>query len=341
LLEHGGKLIQAARRYNIPVEEWLDLSTGLNPQPWPAVDRVRIPIDAWSRLPEEDDGLLQAAGAYYGSEQMLPVAGSQAAIQALPRLRKQASRIAILDPAYAEHAHAWKAVGFTVTSLSSKDIDKSTEYHDIIVLVNPNNPTGERFSVEQCLRWQAKLQRHGGWLIIDEAFIDSTPGNSLDTHTHQGGLIVLRSLGKFFGLAGARVGFVFAESTLLTQLAELLGPWPISGPSRRIAMLALLDKKWQTKTQTYLKKQAPRLHRLLDEHGLTPQGGSTLFQWVKTKNARAIHEQLASSGILTRLFHQPASLRFGLPATEAQWVRLELALLLLAIDNQTVLGQQA
>lgn len=333
MLEHGGKLIQAARRYNIPVEDWLDLSTGLNPWPWPV---NRVPIDAWSRLPDEDDGLMQAARDYYGGKQPLPVAGSQAAIQALPRLREQSSQIAILDPAYAEHAHAWQTAGFSVMPLSSDSIDEAIGYHDVIVLLSPNNPTGECFSIEQCLYWHARLQQRGGWLIVDEAFIDSTPERSLVPHTQQKGLIVLRSLGKFFGLAGARVGFVFAEPTLLTQLAELLGPWPISGPSRCVAKLALHDTQWQLTTRKQLVTQGQRLQQLLGNNELTPSSGTSLFQWVKIASAAFIHEQLAKQGILTRRFEKPASLRFGLPATEQQWSRLEQALQSLENPSLTI-----
>lgn len=328
MLEHGGKLIQAARRYNIPVEEWLDLSTGLNPWPWPV---NMVPTDAWSRLPDEDDGLMQAACGYYGGKPLLPVAGTQAAIQALPRLRIRSSRIGILDPAYAEHAHAWQTAGFPVTSLSVADIDDAVGHHDVILLVNPNNPTGECFSVEQCLYWHAQLQQRGGWLIVDEAFIDNTPEHSLVPHAQKKGLIILRSLGKFFGLAGARVGFVFAEQDLLEKLSELLGPWPISGPSRCVATLALHDKEWQFSTCSVLKQQSQRLNRLLDNYGLCPDGGTALFQWVITADAKFIHEQLASKGILTRLFYEPSSIRIGLPATELQWLRLEQALASLTI----------
>lgn len=328
MLEHGGKLVQAARRYNIPVQQWLDLSTGLNPLPWP-VDRV--PMAAWSRLPEDDDGLVQAASDYYGSEGLLPVAGSQAAIQTLPRLRESSSRIGILNPAYAEHAHAWQSAGFPVTALSATEIDAAIKYHDVLLLVNPNNPTGECFSVEQCLHWHAQLQQKGGCLIVDEAFIDSTPEHSLVAYTQQKGLVVLRSLGKFFGLAGVRVGFVFAETTLLSQLAELLGPWPVSGPSRWVAKLALNDKQWQASTRKQLLTQGKRLQQLLNQNTLTPEGGTSLFQWVKTTDALFIHEQLAKQAILTRVFHEPASIRFGLPANEPQWVRLEQALRLLAL----------
>lgn len=330
MLEHGGKLIQAARKYRIAVDEWLDLSTGINPLPWPA---SMVPVNAWSQLPDDDDGLMQAARDYYDGKNLLPVAGSQAAIQALPRLRDPSSRIAILEPTYAEHAHAWKSNGYTVTPVSAADMDSAVEHHDVVLLVNPNNPTGECFSTEQCLNWYARLQQRRGWLIVDEAFIDSTPEHSLVPHCQQQGLIVLRSLGKFFGLAGARVGFVFAEQALLKELADLLGPWPISGPSRSIAKLALHDTAWQTGTRKRLSNHGLRLQQLLNHFGLSPDGGSTLFQWVKTIDAAAIHEQLARQGIFTRLFDKPAGLRFGLPATEQQWSRLEQALASLTINS--------
>ncbi|VAX00932.1 L-threonine 3-O-phosphate decarboxylase [hydrothermal vent metagenome] len=349
MLEHGGKLIQAARQYRIPIDQWLDLSTGLNPHAWPASD---VPADIWARLPEEDDGLIPAARDYYGGKQLLAVAGSQAAIQALPRLRDPASHIAILHPAYAEHAHAWRSNGFSVTPLSTASMDEIIETHDVILLVNPNNPSGECFSVEQCLCWHGRLRQRGGWLIVDEAFMDVTPEGSLVPHTPQEGLIVLRSLGKFFGLAGVRLGFVFAEAALLSQLAELLGPWPISGPSRFIAKQALRDVSWQENMRGQLKHQGQRLQQLLTNYHLPPDGGCALFQWLKTTEAPIIHEQLARQGILTRLLMDPvslhfgrsqrpvsrdtcASLRFGLPAGEQEWARLEQALSSLTLHVTT------
>jgi len=289
--------MQAACRYNIPVADWLDLSTGINPVPWPV---NTIPIDVWSQLPDDDD-LIQAARNYYGGEYLLPVAGSQAAIQALPKLRSASSRIAILAPAYAEHAHAWQQNGYAVTPVSANEIDSAVKDHDVVLLVNPNNPTGERFSPEQCFRWHKQLQQCGGWLIIDEAFMDSTPQQSLVAHSHQQGLIVLRSLGKFFGLAGARVGFVFAEQNILKELETLLGPWPISGPSRYVAKAALLDKNWQSITRKSLKQQGQRLQQLLSHYGLTPDGGTTLFQWLKTGDAKL----LPSTVSRTRVFLTP------------------------------------
>ncbi|MDH5219125.1 MAG: threonine-phosphate decarboxylase CobD, partial [Gammaproteobacteria bacterium] len=284
-----------------------------------------LSCDAWARLPEAEDGLTEAAQDYYGSTMILPVAGSQAAIQVLPQLRAP-SRVGILSPSYNEHAHAWQKVGHELTSLEEHNIDEQVSQIDVLLLVNPNNPSGCRFSKEQLVQWQQQLSQRKGWLIIDEAFMDSTPEYSLASLSPKPGLIILRSLGKFFGLAGARVGFVLAEQEILDAISELLGPWTISGPSREVARLALSDQEWQAKTRLLLEQQGNRLAYLLETNGLKPTGGSSLFQWIKTDNAFELHENLAKRGILTRLFTRPASIRFGLPANETQWQRLSDAL---------------
>jgi cobalamin biosynthetic protein CobC len=196
----------------------------------------------------------------------------------------------------------------------------------VVVIVNPNNPTGALFARADLLALHARLAARGGWLVVDEAFMDATPQHSLAGGSPRPGLIVLRSLGKFFGLAGARVGFVLAAEDLLLPLAELLGPWSIAAPSRYVAMHALRDAAWQQATRSRLPQAAQRLHVLLHAHGLTPDGGCALFQWLRSDAAAAWHERLARQGVLTRLFAAPHSLRFGLPRDEAQWAHLARAL---------------
>jgi len=318
MLEHGGKLRHAARQYGIAEADWLDLSTGINPNGWPV---PVVPGDIWQRLPQDDDGLNAAAQAYYGTSQLLAVAGSQAAIQALPMLRPP-SQVALVAPSYAEHAHAWQRHGHQVISVPAAEILQAGTTAQVVVIVNPNNPTGKLFSRDELLRLHEQLAARGGWLVVDEAFMDTTPEHSLASACQRPGLIVLRSLGKFFGLAGARVGFVLAEKNILQPLAELLGPWPIATPSRHVATLALRDMAWQDATRKALQVAAQRLVDLLSAHGLSPDGGSSLFQWVCCADAASVHEQLARQGILTRLFDTPSSVRFGLPRDEAQWARL-------------------
>lgn len=322
MLCHGGRLRAAAARHGIAPERWLDLSTGINPNGWPV---PAIPASAWARLPEDDDGLEQAARSYYVAEHVLPVAGSQAAIQALPRLRAR-SRVSMIHPGYAEHAAAWRREGHAVSLVTAGEVDASLAQTDVLVLIHPNNPTGTHFSVEQLLDWHVRLADRGGWLVIDEAFIDVTPEASLCRYSTRPGLVVLRSLGKFFGLAGARVGFVCSQSTLLEQLKAVLGPWTVSGPARWAAVAALEDRVWQEGARSRLPAEGERLQALLARHGLTPDSGCALFQWLKIPRAASVHEALARQGILTRLFARPSALRVGLPGGEEDWARLDAAL---------------
>lgn len=324
MLEHGGRLRAAAQHYGIPLSDWLDLSTGIAPEPWPVPS---IPLDAWARLPEEDDGLAEAACACYGAAHALPVAGSQAAIQALPALFA-AGRVGVLEPSYAEHAQAWQSAGHQLIRLAGGEIEARLDELDVLVLANPNNPTGERFEPSRLLDWQARLARRGGCLLVDEAFMDSTPEDSLAAHSRRPGLVVLRSFGKFFGLAGVRLGFVLAEPALLARLHGRLGPWTVGGPARALGLQALGPASGAARERRagQLLAAGQRLAGMLDAHGLTPDGGTALFQWVRTPEAARLHDFLARQGILVRLFETPASLRFGLPAGEIGWQRLAQAL---------------
>lgn len=328
MLDHGGGVLAASRRYNIPVSDWLDLSTGLNPCGWPVPP---ISPKAWLRLPEQDDGLEAAAADYYGSPLLLPVAGSQPAIQALPRLRR-ACTVGLLTTSYAEHAHAWQQQGHTVVTVEPDQLETASQTLDALVLCHPNNPTGWQTSTPELLRWRSQLAERGGWLIVDEAFIDCQMEHSLIPFIGSPGLIVLRSIGKFFGLAGARAGFVFAWPALLQQLQEELGPWTLSGPTREITQQALRDKSWQQAARQRLQQDSLRLAVLLSRFHLAPAAGTPLFQWIKQDNAQQWHIALAQQGILTRYFARPCSLRFGLPANENDWERLEDALGRLARD---------
>ncbi|CAD5107707.1 threonine-phosphate decarboxylase CobD [Zestomonas carbonaria] len=321
MLEHGGRLKAAARRYGIAEADWLDLSTGIAPWPFPL---PALDIRDWTRLPETDDGLEAAARAYYGTEHLLPVPGSQAAIQSLPHLRP-AGRVGVLSPCYAEHAEAWCRAGHTLVELDEEQVERALERLDVLVLVNPNNPTGRLLEPGLLLDWRERLARRGGWLVVDEAFIDCTPEHSLAASAGEG-LIVLRSFGKFFGLAGARLGFVLADAGLLATLAERLGPWAISGPARAVGRHCLRQHGEQLRQRECAMAASRRLAELLDGHGWTPHGGCALFRWRADPRAGELHEFLARRGILVRLFERPASLRFGLPGREADWQRLEQAL---------------
>jgi len=322
MLEHGGRLRAAAQRHAIPLADWLDLSTGIAPY---SFDLPAIPADAWSRLPEAEDELGAVARDYYGADSLLAVAGSQAAIQMLPRLRRGLN-VGIVSPCYGEHAEAWRREGHRLSEFSEGSVPRALDGLDVLVVVNPNNPTGRLLPAERLLDWHARLAARGGWLVVDEAFMDPTPQCSLAPYSHLPGLILLRSFGKFFAMAGARLGFVLAEPDLLGALGNALGPWPVAGPSRFVGAALLGDHRGQRLQRTRLLADAARLEQLLTASGLPPAGGCALFQWVLTEEADPLHDYMACSGILVRRFTYPPSLRFGMPPDEAGWSRLAAAL---------------
>jgi len=322
MLEHGGRLLRAVKQYGIAREEWLDLSSGIAPWPYPIPP---IAPDAWARLPETEDGLEEAARQYYGARHLLAVAGSQAAIQALPTLRP-AGRVGVLSPCYAEHPQAWQRAGHQLVELDESQVDGELECLDALVLVNPNNPTGQRVSRERLLAWHARLAERGGWLLVDEAFMDNTPEQSVVDCAERPGLIVLRSFGKFFGLAGVRLGCVVAEPALLQRLADLLGPWTVSGPARVLGQSCFADQAAHQAQIQRCAQASQCLAGLLASSGLAPSGGCDLFQYVRSESAAQLHDFLARRGILVRLFTQPAAVRLGLPPCAADEQRLALAL---------------
>ncbi|WP_114809464.1 threonine-phosphate decarboxylase CobD [Paraburkholderia kururiensis] len=338
-ISHGGNLHEAARRYGIPHDAWLDLSTGINPHGYPVPP---VPADAWRRLPDEDDPAFAASAArYYGAPDaahVQPTAGSQAAIRALPALLPRAT-VAIAALTYGEYAPAFAGAGHEVTALdTSWDTLPAGIRH--VMVANPNNPTAVRLDAAVLLRWHAQLVARGGTLVVDEAFADSfadaftdASGDnkgpvSLAPHVAQPGLVVLRSPGKFFGLAGARCGFVLAQPALLHELAARLGAWTVSGPARHAVMHAFADIAWQTRMRAHLADESARLTALLRRHGFAPHS-TPLFTWTADPRAEALHHALAQRGIWTRLFRHPAnphdvpSIRIGLPADADEWQRLE------------------
>ncbi len=326
MLDHGGNLHEAARRFGIAESQWLDLSTGINPNGWPV---PAIPAEHWQRLPDPYRELAEAACCYYQCDSLLPVAGSQAAIQALPTLLRRnhgVERVGLLSPCYGEHPHAWQKAGCQVMELELAEVEEALPQLDLLLLCNPNNPDGRLVPCRQLLEWHRVLRHKGGWLLVDEAFMDSTPEHSLSPLAPLPRLILLRSLGKFFGLAGARVGFVLAQPDLLDALQEQLGPWGITGPSAWVATRALKDTAWQARARLQLRRQAAELSRMLQHAHLEISGGTDLFRYLVHQQAASIYRLLARQGLLVRHFPQWSALRFGLPGSQRDFRRLEQAL---------------
>lgn len=319
---HGGDLTGAEAQFGKPRKGWLDLSTAINAAPYPLDADLAL---NWDHLPTKGEqlALIQAARDYYsvpGSAFIAASPGTQAIIQWLPRLREP-SKVHVVSPTYAEHAYCWRAAGHKVHE------SPNVEDADVVVIVNPNNPTGRALDAEKIIAMAAYQNAKGGWLIIDEAFADVVPSCTAVEHAGVPGLLILKSFGKFFGLAGARLGFLIGELSVVSAMEAALGPWAISGPAIAAGIKALNDYDWQERTLSRLSDDADRLDELLTSVGLRVIGGTPLFRLADAPDANALHGKLGHQGILVRKFtDHPAWIRFGIPGPEADWERLEAAL---------------
>ncbi len=319
--DHGGDLGAAIARHGGAPADWMDLSTGINRLPY------AVPPFAPGALRDlpgagEVAACAEAARRAYGAPPRvacLPLAGAQAAIQFVPRLRP-AGRAAVLGPTYNEHAAAFAAAGWSVAEVS--DLDALTGY-DAVTLVNPNNPDGRRWPPEEV----AALTARNGLVVVDESFADVTPETSLCPRLGAPGLVVLRSFGKFFGLAGLRLGFALGSEAEIAALREAAGPWPASGPALAAGRLALSDGDWIRATRARLAFHSRRLDALATGVGWSLVGGTGLFRLYATPDAGRAREALARHRVWSRRFpYSPTWLRFGLPGPEPEWQRLAEAL---------------
>ncbi len=317
--DHGGNIDWALSRFGGTAADWIDLSTGINRAPYPLPD---LSPGAWTQLPTRaaQDRLIAAArDAYATRAAILPVAGAQAAIQMIPRLTPP-GRAAVLSPTYNEHAACLRAAGWEVEECAEPDALAGA---DLAIVVNPNNPTGNIFAPAELLRLSGRVGR----LIVDESFADPRPDRSVAALAGQEGMVVLRSFGKFYGLAGLRLGFALGASDDIALLAAMAGPWPVSGAAIEIGCAALVDRIWAEATALRLRADGARLDDLARRAGWALVGGCELFRLYQTPDATGAQEALARHYIWSRMFpYSSRWLRLGLPAGEQEWQRVESAL---------------
>jgi cobalamin biosynthesis protein CobC len=325
-LTHGGDLGAARKLFPAAPEPFIDLSTGINPFPYPLP-----PLDpsVFARLPEPAavERLAAVAAAAYGAPTPVHVVVAPGVQILLPMIAALVApgRAAVLGPTYAEHARVAAFAGHAVREVTMLD---DLAGADLAVVVNPNNPDGRLLRRAALLDLAERLAP--GLLVVDEAFMDVTPPDaSLASAVARPNLVVLRSFGKFFGLAGVRLGFALASPEIAARLSAALGPWAVSGPALAIGAAALADAAWIEDTRLLLLDEAQMLDALLVNAGLdrVGAGGTVLFRLVHTPAAADLFDHLGRAGILVRRFaEQPTWLRFGLPGGEAASQRLAEAL---------------
>lgn len=309
--DHGGGVDAAVATYGGARAQWVDLSTGINPVPYPLGD---IPTLSWTSLPDRtaQQALITAARTYWNIPQaaaVLAAPGASSLIARIPALRP-AAQVHIPSPTYNEHAAAFEIAGWQVlTDAKASALAR--------VIVHPNNPTGQWHHDEP-----SGLDLH----IIDESFADVAPERSLVSRSVDPGTVILKSFGKFWGLAGVRLGFAIGDHGDIAALANMLGPWPVAGPALEIATHALQDPAWSIATRLRLDDDAARLDGLMIKAGATLSGGTSLFRLYHVDSAADWQHRLAQAHIWSRIFpYSKNFLRLGLPAPN-QWAQLESAL---------------
>ena len=330
-MEHGGDLTEAIARHGGAPESWLDLSTGINPWPWPIP--ARLPNGVWQRLPSrvDQDALTAAARKAYGmpdGADLAAAAGTQTLIQWLPYLAAP-GQVAVVGPTYSEHAVTWTKAGREVIAVRDVDEVPASAVH--IIVVNPNNPDGRITDRDALFSAAARLNDRGGWLVIDEAFVDVDPHVSAVTICADLPVVILRSFGKFYGLAGLRLGFAIGAPNIITRVAGALGPWPCSGPALHIGTAALRDQPWADRMRGVLTRRAGELDEVLVKAGFTIVGGTSLFRLARRPEALKLHAELARQHVWCRSFDWADDLlRFGLAPDIASVDRLAAVLSLVA-----------
>ena len=324
-LPHGGDLAVARKLFPAAPQPFIDLSTGINPFSYPL---PRLDHAAFARLPEPAavERLAAVATQHYGAPSAAHVVAAPGLQILLPPVAALArrGRAAVLAPTFAEHAHTAALAGHRVAELTKVgDLAGA----DLAVVVNPNNPDGRFLTRADLLALADRV----GLLVVDEAFMDAVvakdPHESLAPDVARPNLVVLRSFGKFFGLAGLRLGFALAAPAAAARLRATLGPWAVSGAALAVGTIALADTAWIAATHERLVGAARRLDAMLGEAGLDVMGGTALFRLVRTPAAGELFDRLGRAGIFVRRFpEQPTWLRFGLPGDEAAWRRLGEAL---------------
>jgi cobalamin biosynthetic protein CobC len=322
---HGGKVETARALFPQARLPWIDVSTGISPWSFPYEP---LQAGAFTRLPDPESlaHLEAAAASSFGvadPARVVATPGSDLGLRVLGRIFAN-RKVAVVRPGYSGHVLTWEHA--PISLVAAEDLETAARHHEVIVLANPNNPDGRLIERERLLNVAAMLAARSGALIVDEAFADVTPAQSL-CDSGANGLILFRSFGKFFGLAGLRLGFVIAPPDETRRFRHALGDWPISGPAVAVGTAAYRDLAWQSMQRQRLIAAAARLDAMLVRAGLSIVGGTALYRLARCADADALFRHLAAHSILTRPFASDSGLlRVGLPGEEAHWKRLAAAL---------------
>ena len=305
--EHGGDIDNAIQKYGGNKDSWIDLSTGINPHHYPY---KLINISELKNLPCENDinKLNKVAKKYFKTFACVTaVSGAQAGINILPFLFPNKT-VSILSPTYNEYQNVFSK---SLTKINNVEKLIQLKNSQVAIICNPNNPDGKLYCNEDLL----EISKNVGYLIIDESYMDQYPGKSLSQKLDdQTNIIIIRSFGKFFGLAGIRLGFLISNKEINKKIEFLIGKWPISNIAINIANKALIDDVWIMNTISFLEEGSNFLDCLASKVSWKIVGGTNLYRLYETPNADHTQNKLANLKIWSRRFEYSKKwIRLGIP----------------------------
>ena len=319
MLLHGGNIYYYSEKYGIPPERILDFSASINPlgAPKAALKAIKDALPMLANYPDPSVGELKeavSAETGVGFESILAGNGSTELIYLFPRYFRPKTAL-VLAPTFSDYSRALALSGCAVRHFGLREADgfvpdmarleKAAAGADLVVLCNPNNPTGTLLERDALSRLAGTLVGAGKQVVIDEAFIEYAPGESLIREAaKRRGLIVLRNFTKFYGMPGLRLGYLCAHPSLVKKLDEAKEPWSVNTLAVKAAVAALSDKGFTRKSlRVFREEQAFMLGALGNIGGVKVFPSSANFFLVRLpENAEAgpLSERMAEKGILIR-----------------------------------------
>jgi len=317
---HGGNVYKIAREKNIPVEKIIDFSANINPLGLSDIGNRRLK-DAWRGLlhyPDPDYVALKEALASFHECKTEQVFLGNGAIDVIfflmDSLRPQSALI--LAPTFVEYERALKAVESRVTPFYLKEEDgfqlnvetylEEAMQHDCLILCNPNNPTGQLLAKKSMLDILTFAKAHDKKLVIDEAFMDFTDEEELNSCIDQlsayDNLFILRSITKFFAVPGLRLGYLLTSNRAFREIyINKKAPWCVNHFAQEYTIGALEDRAYIEKSKAYIISEREYLYKMLkDIKDVFPYQSHGNYIFFKYDGQKNLKELLENEGILIR-----------------------------------------
>lgn len=316
---HGGNIREAVEKYNILPENIIDFSANINPLGLSS--RVKEAIiknfDQILHYPDpECKTLRQEFSNCYGINYENTIAGNGCVelIYLITSVLKPRTAL-ILVPTFSEYATALQSINTNITfweleeeqefKVPIAEIIKQLNKWEVIFLCNPNNPTGGLIPKTELIALLKEAEKQGVTVILDEAFIDVVDKESLIKQSCQSEyLFVVRSLTKFFGLAGLRLGFGIGHQKIINRLKSSKIPWSVNAFAQIAGIEVLKDIHFRKHSKKFILEEKNFLYKeLLKIKGLKPYYPSANFILIKLESfasSTELYDRLAKKGLLIR-----------------------------------------